>query len=48
MDKMIEIVEKNVFDNNEIFMKCGNCGKIYWKGSHYYNIKDWIKKTVIL
>lgn len=31
-------VPVNVYRLNSRFWKCGNCGKIYWKGSHYDRI----------
>lgn len=26
-----------------VFMECKGCGKLYWKGSHYDHICEWIK-----
>ena len=28
------------------FHKCSQCGKIYWKGSHYYNMMEFIRKIL--
>ena len=33
-----------VLKGNESFWKCGECGKVYWPGSHWENIADTIKK----
>lgn len=33
-----------VYHNFERFTRCADCGKIYWEGSHYRNIRERIKK----
>lgn len=33
-------VPEGVFERNQTFYKCGMCGKIYWKGSHWKRIMD--------
>ena len=30
----------------KIFMQCQSCRKIYWAGSHYSKLKNWIEKIV--
>ncbi len=33
----------------EIFKRCGNCGKVYWKGSHYDRMVafiEWVKTSL--
>jgi uncharacterized protein with PIN domain len=42
--KVGKIVPERVFKSNEKFWFCKNCDKIYWKGSHYENMLDKIKK----
>ena len=33
-------VPEGVFERNQTFYRCGQCGKIYWKGSHWKRILD--------
>ena len=28
------------------FYQCKNCGKIYWKGSHFDKLESWMKRTL--
>lgn len=35
---------KKYFDE---FFQCQNCGRIYWKGSHYKRMRQWLEKTII-
>ena len=37
-----EKLEKNTYKNFDQFMECKDCGKVYWKGSHYEKIIRWI------
>ena len=48
---LLEKVEKTAILNRlepktilyyDIFHRCTNCDKIYWQGSHYKKIKDWL------
>jgi len=39
-----KIVPKRVFENNKKFWYCKNCNKVYWKGSHFENMIQKIKK----
>lgn len=34
------LVPDGVYERNELFYRCGLCGKIYWKGSHWKRIKE--------
>jgi hypothetical protein len=37
-------VPEYVYSRQESFMRCPNCKKIYWQGSHWGNINEVIKK----
>ncbi len=37
-DEVKDRVIDNVYEQNEKFWICKNCGKIYWEGSHWKNI----------
>lgn len=39
-------VDKPVFERNEEFCECMECGKLYWKGSHYDAMMQWIRKVL--
>jgi len=38
-DEIKDLVPDYVYHNYNSFMRCSNCGKIYWEGSHYKNIR---------
>jgi len=48
-NKVKEIIPEYVFKTHNEFMECVSCGKIYWRGTHWGNIKEslglFIKKT---
>jgi len=31
-----------IFQTQETFFRCPNCGKIYWEGSHLQGVKRWL------
>ena len=35
-----EFVPEYVYHNFDSFTRCGGCGKIYWEGGHYKNIRE--------
>lgn len=35
-----EKVPEGTFENNHEFYMCTRCGKIYWKGAHWKNIRE--------
>ena len=37
-------VPKRVYDANERFWNCKNCGKYYWEGTHIKNLKEFVGK----
>ncbi|MBC7080863.1 MAG: Mut7-C RNAse domain-containing protein [Thermoplasmatales archaeon] len=39
-------VPENVFENMSEFWICKNCGRIYWAGTHWKNMKEKIDKIV--
>ena len=41
-----EKVPKFVFENNTEFLVCKKCGKIYWQGSHFNDIKETLIKIL--
>ena len=38
-----ELVPPFTYDNHETFYSCQDCGKIYWKGSHWKQIEGLLK-----
>ncbi len=38
-------VPENVFESMKEFWICRNCGRIYWAGSHWKNMKEKIEKV---
>ncbi len=48
--KPIEIFDKvpfNVFKKYNIFLKCNNCGHIYWPGSHLIRMRALLNKVKV-
>lgn len=39
-NKVFKRVPKYVFETQDNFKICNKCNKIYWKGTHYYRMKD--------
>jgi uncharacterized protein with PIN domain len=39
-DEIKDLVPDYVYHNFSSFMRCCCCGKIYWEGSHYKNIRE--------
>jgi uncharacterized protein with PIN domain len=35
-----ELIPDFIFYNFDHFIKCRNCDKVYWEGSHYKKIKE--------
>ncbi len=33
-------VSEGVLENNDVFWRCEDCGKIYWHGGHWENIEE--------
>jgi len=36
-------VDPYIFEINKEFSECTDCGKLYWKGSHYNSMMKWIR-----
>jgi len=50
LDKALakESVPEGAFENNEKFWKCSQCGKIYWKGTHWHGIMDRFRRLSLV
>ncbi|MCK4957574.1 MAG: Mut7-C RNAse domain-containing protein [Candidatus Cloacimonetes bacterium] len=44
-EKIEEFIPKDVFNNFSEFKFCRKCGKYYWKGSHYEDMKNALEKV---
>jgi uncharacterized protein len=42
-EQLTEQVPKGALDSHHEFFKCKSCGKVYWKGSHWHNIRKRIE-----
>ena len=45
-DEIKDLVPEYVYHHFDIFMRCGCCGKIYWEGNHYKNIRERIREIL--
>ncbi len=36
-------LEAEILKDYDLFLLCDGCGKVYWQGSHYDRINEWIK-----
>ncbi len=39
-EKIIDLVPEFIYQNHKDFKVCRKCGKIYWKGTHYQDMKN--------
>ena len=44
--EIIDLVPEFVFLNFNLFLKCSNCGKIYWEGTHPQKFKEKLSKIL--
>ncbi|THB70626.1 MAG: twitching motility protein PilT [Gammaproteobacteria bacterium] len=42
-EEVAKLLHPDTFKNHDEFLQCQRCGKVYWKGSHYDRILDWIR-----
>ena len=42
-EKIIHQLEPGTAQNFDHFFRCSKCGRLYWKGSHYENMRSFIK-----
>lgn len=45
-DDIREIVPDYIFHSHEQFLQCRICGKVYWEGSHYRNMKETLQQVL--
>ena len=45
-EKVAHLVPPYIFENHELFLQCPDCGRVYWQGSHYNNVRQWIKEAL--
>ena len=38
-ENVIDLVPKGTLEQNSEFYRCRDCGKVYWKGAHWENIR---------
>lgn len=43
-EQAASVVPKGALESNDVFWRCGSCGKVYWKGSHWNGIMDRFRK----
>ncbi len=37
-------IPNNVYETNERFWRCNNCGQIYWEGTHIKNLQKFVDR----
>ena len=42
--KIITLIPEYIYQNHKDFKVCRKCGKIYWKGTHYQDMKNELSK----
>jgi len=47
-EEVIKEVPRGVLDRYEEFYKCTNCGQVYWRGTHFYEIEKTIEKVRLI
>jgi uncharacterized protein with PIN domain len=43
-DRVRGLVPPRAADLHDEFRRCPNCGRVYWKGSHYRRMENWIRE----
>jgi uncharacterized protein with PIN domain len=38
------LIPERPIDLHEEFHRCGDCGRVYWKGSHYARMRRWVEE----
>lgn len=46
-DQVVPLVPKRVAELYTEFWRCGDCARIYWKGSHYRELSAFIERTAV-
>jgi uncharacterized protein with PIN domain len=41
-DSVLDMIPKRAAELHEKFRRCLDCGRVYWKGSHYRRMESWI------
>lgn len=39
-------IPNSVLLSFNVFMECKGCSKIYWRGSHYGRIREWVNRVI--
>jgi len=47
-EEVVKEVPRGVLDRYEEFYKCTNCGQVYWRGTHFYEIEKTIEKVRLI
>jgi len=45
-EEVKDLLPDYVYHNFHSFTRCGGCGKVYWEGSHYKNIRERIREIL--
>ena len=45
-DRILGVVPQRAAESHDEFQRCPNCGRVYWKGSHYRRMESWIRELV--
>lgn len=43
-DQVRSFIPPRVAELHDEFRRCPNCGRVYWKGSHYRRMESWIRE----
>lgn len=43
LDSVVDLLPRGVQSWCREFHRCGNCGKVYWKGSHYVTLTNYVE-----
>ena len=42
-EELYGVIPEDTLKYYQVFWKCSNCGKIYWEGSHFKHILQWLE-----
>lgn len=43
-DEVLHLLPPRTAEQHEIYQRCAQCGRVYWKGSHHARMRRWIEE----
>jgi uncharacterized protein with PIN domain len=46
-EQIVDSIPPRIAELHNDFRQCSQCGRIYWKGSHYHRMQHWIQELLL-